>query len=118
MLGASPSAPVWRRAVERYGVIILFTFAGIDFLLLWQFCVSDEWAPFYLNQTAVFGRRRPENEDLIRRLRITCPLCTDRARELRLQFLEPELQQIYGGYFLALRDVLTVDPLLQSLGRR
>ena len=78
---------MWRRAVERYGVIILFTFAGIDFLLLWQFCVSDEWAPFYLNQTAVFGRRRPENEDLIRRLRITCPLCTDRARELRLRIL-------------------------------
>jgi hypothetical protein len=76
LLGASPNALVWRRTVERYGVnTVLFTFAGLDFLLLWQFCVSDEWAPFYLDQTAaVFVRRRPENEDLIRRLRMNCPI--------------------------------------------
>ena len=76
LLSAPPTAPVWRRTVERYGVnTVLFTFAGFDFLLLWQFCVSDEWAPFYLDQTAaVFVRRRPENEDLIRRLRINCPI--------------------------------------------
>ena len=72
---------MWRRAVERYGVIILFRFAGIDFLLLWQFCVSDEWAPFCLDQTAaVFVRRRPENEDLIRRLRINCAIVQRSSR--------------------------------------
>ena len=76
LLGAPPNAPVWRRTVERYGVnTVLFTFAGFDFLLLWQFCVSGEWAPFYLDQTAaVFVRRRPENEDLIRRLGVNCAI--------------------------------------------
>jgi len=43
LLGAPPNTPVWRRTVERYGVnTLLFTFAGLDFLLLWHFCVSDE----------------------------------------------------------------------------
>lgn len=76
LLGAPPNAPVWRRVVERYGVnTVLFTFAGFDFLLLWQFCVSGEWAPLYLDQTAaIFVRRRPENEDLIQRLRINCAI--------------------------------------------
>jgi hypothetical protein len=76
LLGAPPNAAVWRRTVERYGVnTILFTFAGFDFLLLWEFCVSGEWAPLYLDQTAaIFVRRRPENEDLIQRLRISCAI--------------------------------------------
>ena len=85
LLGAPPNAPVWRRTVERYGVnTVLFTFAGFDFLLLWQFCVSNEWAPFYLDQTAaVFVRRRPENEDLIRRLRINCAIVYRSSGETR-----------------------------------
>jgi hypothetical protein len=76
LLGAPPSAPVWRRTAERYGVnTVLFTFSGLDFLLLWQFCISDEWVPVYLDQTAaIFVHRRPENEDLIRRLRINCAI--------------------------------------------
>lgn len=74
LLSAPPSAPVWHRTVERYGVnAVLFTFVGFQFLLLQPFCRSDEWAPVYLDQTAaVFVRRRPESEDLIRRLRINC----------------------------------------------
>lgn len=89
LLGAPPNAPVWRRAVERYGVnTVLFTFAGFDFLLLWQFCTSDEWAPLYLDQTAaIFVRQRPENEDLIRRLRINCAIGFRSGAETRSAIL-------------------------------
>jgi len=76
LLSAPPTAPVWRRTVERYGVnTVLFTFVGFEFLLLQPFCTSDEWVPVYLDQTAaVFVRLRPESEDLVRRLRINCAI--------------------------------------------
>jgi hypothetical protein len=76
LLSAPPTAPVWHRTVESYGInAVLFTFVGLEFLLLQPFCTSDEWAPVYLDQTAaVFVRRLPESGDLIRRLGINCAI--------------------------------------------
>ena len=74
----SPDSPLWREEVERYDINVLLIpigrFSALQFFpMLKQFCASDRWSPVYLDEVSVvFLRRRPETEDLIRRLEINC----------------------------------------------
>jgi len=78
LMATAPEAPEWQREAERYGInavlIPLGRYNGLNlFPMLRQFCASEAWPPIYLDEvSAVFVRRRPENEDLIARLRIQC----------------------------------------------
>jgi tetratricopeptide (TPR) repeat protein len=73
-----PDSPEWQREAEQYNInailIPLGRYNGLHlFPVLQQFCQSEAWPPVYLDEVAaVFVRRRPENEDLITRLRIQC----------------------------------------------
>jgi hypothetical protein len=67
-----PSAPEWRAAVEHYDINAVLAVAGPNGFRLQEFCASDDWIPVYLDEvSAVFVRRRPENEGF-ERLRIDC----------------------------------------------
>lgn len=73
-----PDSTLWREEVERYDINVLLIpigrFSALQFFpMLKQFCESDLWSPVYLDEVSVvFLRRRPETEDLIRRLEIKC----------------------------------------------
>jgi Tetratricopeptide repeat len=73
-----PESPEWKQEIERYDInVLLITigrFGALQFFpMLPQFCDSDLWRPVYLDEVSVvFLRRRPETEDLIRRLQINC----------------------------------------------
>ena len=73
-----PNSPEWQREAERYDVnsiiVPLGRYDGLAlFPVLHDFCESQSWRPVYLDEvSAVFVRRRPETEDLIRRLQIDC----------------------------------------------
>ena len=78
LLATSPESPEWQREAEHYNInailVPLGRYNGLHlFPMLRQFCGSEDWPPVYLDEvSAVFVRRRPENEDLIARLRIQC----------------------------------------------
>jgi tetratricopeptide (TPR) repeat protein len=78
LMATPPESPVWQREAEHYNInAILIPFGRYNglhlFPVLRQFCASEAWPPVYLDEvSAVFVRRRPENEDLIARLRIQC----------------------------------------------
>ena len=78
LLATSPESPQWQREAEHYNInailVPLGRYNGLHlFPMLRQFCGSEDWPPVYLDEvSAVFVRRRPENEDLIARLRIQC----------------------------------------------
>ncbi len=67
---------LWQQEADRYGInTILFplTMDEISLERLKQDCNSREWRPVYLDEVSiVLVRRKPENEDLIRRLGIDC----------------------------------------------
>ena len=73
-----PDSPLWRQEVERYDIDVILLpigrFSALQFFpVLKQFCESDLWRPVYLDEVSVvFLRRRPETEELIRRLQISC----------------------------------------------
>jgi hypothetical protein len=79
LLATPPESPEWQREAEHYNInailVPLGRYNGLHlFPMLRQFCGSEDWPPVYLDEvSAVFVRRRPENEDLIARLRIQCP---------------------------------------------
>ncbi len=67
-----PSAPEWRAAVDRYDINAVLGVRGPNGFRLQEFCTSDDWIPVYLDEvSALFVRRRPENEGFDR-LRIDC----------------------------------------------
>ena len=78
LLATSPKSPEWQGEAEHYNInailVPLGRYNGLHlFPMLRQFCGSEDWPPVYLDEvSAVFVRRRPENEDLIARLRIQC----------------------------------------------
>ena len=78
LLATSPESPEWQREAEHYNInailVPLGRYNGLHlFPILRQFCSSEDWPLVYLDEvSAVFVRRRPENEDLIARLRIQC----------------------------------------------
>ena len=73
-----PDSLEWKREVERYDINVLLIpigrFSALQFFpMLKQFCQSPLWSPVYLDEVSiVLLRQRPENEDLIRRLKIDC----------------------------------------------
>jgi hypothetical protein len=68
-----PDAPGWQREAERYNINAVLAVRGPLGFRMHEFCASDQWAPVYLDKvSAVFVRRRRENEKLIERLRIDC----------------------------------------------
>ena len=79
LLATPPESAEWQREAEHYNInailVPLGRYNGLHlFPMLRQFCASEAWPPVYLDEVAaVFVRRRPENEDLIARLRIQCP---------------------------------------------
>jgi len=78
LLGAPPQSTEWQEEAQRYALnAILVPLGRYDalqfFPVLRQFCASDAWRPVYLDEvSAVFLRRAPETEGLIRRLQINC----------------------------------------------
>jgi Flp pilus assembly protein TadD len=73
-----PDSPQWKQETERYDINVILLpigrFLALQFFpVLKQFCESDLWRPVYLDEVSVvFLRRRPETEELIRRLQIDC----------------------------------------------
>ena len=67
-----PEAPEWQQVTEHYDINTILAVRGPLGFRLPEFCASKEWIPVYLDQvSAVFVRRRPENEKF-NRLRIDC----------------------------------------------
>jgi tetratricopeptide (TPR) repeat protein len=73
-----PESPLWRQEADRYDINVILIpigrFSALQFFpVLKQFCESDLWRPVYLDEVSVvFLRRRPETEEMIRRLQINC----------------------------------------------
>jgi Tfp pilus assembly protein PilF len=78
LLATPPESPEWQREAGHYNInailVPLGRYNGLHlFPTLRQFCASEAWPPVYLDEvSAVFVRRRPENADLIARLRVQC----------------------------------------------
>jgi tetratricopeptide (TPR) repeat protein len=107
----SPGSPDWQREAEQYNInailVPLGRYNGLHlFPMLRQFCASEAWPPVYLDEVAaVFVRHRPENEDLIARLRIQCATAP-------LPAVVPE-----GDTTEAFNHWANAAPVLQALGR-
>ena len=111
LLATPPESPEWQREAEHYNInailVPLGRYNGLHlFPVLRQFCSSEQWPPVYLDEvSAVFVRRRPENEDLIARLRIQCAT-------VRLPAVIPE-----GETTEAFNHWANAAAVLQALGR-
>ncbi|HYL86141.1 MAG TPA: tetratricopeptide repeat protein [Candidatus Angelobacter sp.] len=72
-----PDSPDWKAAAERWGInTVIFPvarYAGLGRFPLQDYCESGEWKLVYLDEVSViFVRFRPENEELVRRLALSC----------------------------------------------
>ena len=75
LLESPPDSAIWNEETSRYHInTILFSRTdGIANGPLKDFCVSDTWRPVYLDGvSAVFVRRTPQTEALIRRFPVNC----------------------------------------------
>ena len=94
LLQSPADSVLWEQEANRYNInTIIFSVArydGIQFVRLKDFCNSQVWRPVYLDEVAaVFVRRRPETEDLIRRFPVDCataPLPSDPPSSARVAF--------------------------------
>ena len=76
LLQSSLDSERWKRESERYNIntiiLPLNRFEGA-LVAVKNFCSSEKWAPVYLDEVAaVFVRRTPATEDLIRRNQVNC----------------------------------------------
>jgi tetratricopeptide (TPR) repeat protein len=75
-MSSSLDSELWQREAERYNIhTIILPLARFQTwgAALRPFCRSADWRPVYLDEiSAVFVRRTPETEDLIRRLQVDC----------------------------------------------
>ncbi len=79
LLGASLDSPQWEQEADRYDINTIFFPIGseIPFARLKDLCNSGAWRPVYLDEMSmVFVRRKPETEDLIKRLEVNCATVT------------------------------------------
>jgi hypothetical protein len=89
-----PEAPEWQRVVERYDINAVLAVRGPLGFRLPEFCASNGWIPVYLDEvSAVFVRRRPENEEF-NRLRIDCEATQTRSGNARA---DPNSGRSRGG---------------------
>ena len=77
LMAASPDSAEWQRIADRYGintfVLSLERRQKTPLARLKDFCESRNWRPVYLDEVgAVFVRRTPATEDLIRRSQVDC----------------------------------------------
>ena len=75
LLGASLDSAEWQQEADSYDInTILFPLGNeIPFARLKQLCNSSAWRPVYLDDVSmVLVRRKPETEDLIKRLEVNC----------------------------------------------
>lgn len=77
LLQSPADSILWEQEANRYNInTIIFSVArydGIQFVRLKDFCDSQDWRPVYLDEVAaIFVRRRPETEELIRRFPVDC----------------------------------------------
>jgi tetratricopeptide (TPR) repeat protein len=76
LMSSSLDSELWQREAERYNIhTIILPLARFQTwgAALRPFCRSADWGPVYLDEiSAVFVRRTPETEDLIRRLQVDC----------------------------------------------
>ena len=73
----SPDSAIWQQEAEQYHInaiiLSIARYNGLAFVNLKGFCDSRQWRPVYLDEvSAVFVRRTPETEDLIRRFGLAC----------------------------------------------
>ncbi|HUI84323.1 MAG TPA: tetratricopeptide repeat protein [Candidatus Binatia bacterium] len=77
LLATSLDSPMWQQEADRYDirtVIIPLEGNEIAFDQLQDLCYGSNWRPVYLDELAIILlRRKPDNEDLISRLQVTCP---------------------------------------------
>ena len=77
LLKAVPDSDLWEEEARRYNInTVIFPLArfdGIQFVRLRDWCASRLWQPVYLDEvSAVFVRRQPGTEELIRRFPVNC----------------------------------------------
>ncbi len=77
LMQASPDSAEWQRVADRYGIntfiLSLERRQKLPLSRLKDFCASQNWRPVYLDEVAaVFVRRTPATEDLIRRSQLDC----------------------------------------------
>ncbi len=84
LLETSLDSALWKQEADRYDInTILFPLGyEIPFARMNELCNSRDWRLVYLDEvSAVLVRRKPETEDLIKRLEVNCataPLPADR----------------------------------------
>jgi tetratricopeptide (TPR) repeat protein len=88
LLQSPPDSSIWEEEVSRYSIntliLPLARYDGIQLVRLRDFCNSKGWSPVYLDEvSAVFVRRGPENEELIRRFPVNCETAALPARPPR-----------------------------------
>ncbi len=81
LMAASPDSLEWQRVADRYGIntfiLSLERRQKTPLVRLKDFCASQNWRPVYLDEVAaVFVRRTPSTEDLIRRSQVDCATAT------------------------------------------
>jgi tetratricopeptide (TPR) repeat protein len=77
-----PDSAAWQQEADARGIntliISIARYDGLEYFPnLRDFCDSQSWRPVYLDEvSAVFLRRRPENQALIERLEVSCDRVT------------------------------------------
>ncbi len=76
LMQSSPDSEIWRAEADRYNInAVILPLNRFESVLgdLKRFCNSTQWRPVYLDETAaVFVRRKPATEELIRRANVDC----------------------------------------------
>jgi len=78
LLLSPPDSVAWETEVTRYNInTVLLSFGGYyngpKLQRLKDLCESKQWSPVYLDEgSAVFVRRTPQTEDLVRRFPVDC----------------------------------------------
>ena len=80
MLAMPIDSSMWTAAADRYNInTIILSLVGneVTFDQLQDFCNSSNWRPVYLDELAiVLVRNKPDNQELINRLQVNCPVAT------------------------------------------
>ena len=77
-MASPPDSPVWQSEAERYNInsmiVPISRYQGVQYFpWLNEFCRSTSWRPVYLDEvSAVFVRRTPQTEDVIRKHEVDC----------------------------------------------